>query len=45
MGHENEHKIKLLVLWDILCQYTDEEHPMNTDEIIEKLAEKGIADS
>ena len=45
MGHENEHKIKLLVLWDILCQYTGEEHPMNTDEIINKLSEKGIADS
>lgn len=45
MGHENEHKIKLLLLWDILCKYTDEDHPMNTDEIIKKLAEKGIADS
>lgn len=45
MGHENEHKIKLLLLWEILCKYTDEDHPMNTDEIIKKLAEKGIADS
>lgn len=42
MSNINAHKIKLLILWDILCQYTDEEHPMNTDEIIEKLAEKGI---
>lgn len=42
---KNEYKIKLLVLWDILCCFTDEEHPMNTDEIIEKLNEKGIASS
>lgn len=27
-------KIKLLILWDILCKNTDEEHAMNTDEII-----------
>ncbi len=45
MGHPNEYKIKLLILWDILRRFTDEEHPMNTDEIIEKLAEKGIASS
>lgn len=42
---KNEYKIKLLVLWDILCRFTDEEHPMNTDEIIKKLNEKGIASS
>lgn len=42
---KNEYKIKLLVLWDILCRFTDEEHPMNTDEIIEKLGGKGIASS
>lgn len=34
-------KIKLLILWDILCKYTDEEHAMNTDEIIAALKEKG----
>ena len=34
---KNEYKIKLLVLWDILCRFIDEEHPMNADEIIEKL--------
>lgn len=27
MSHVNEYKIKLLVLWDILCRFTDEEHP------------------
>ena len=42
MSHVNEYKIKLLVLWDILCRFTDEEHPMNTDEIIEKLDEKAL---
>ena len=36
------HKIKLLVLWDILCQNTDEEHALNTDEIVELLALRGI---
>ena len=45
MSKDGDHKIKLLLLWDILCRYTDEDHPMNTDEIIEKLAEKGAADS
>lgn len=36
------HKIKLLVLWDILCKYTDETHHLNTDEVIKMLADKGI---
>ena len=45
MSKDGDNKIKLLLLWDILCRYTDEDHPMNTDEIIEKLAEKGAADS
>ena len=36
------HKIKLLVLWDILCKNTDENHALNTDEIIKMLADKGI---
>ena len=26
-------KIKLLVLWDILCKNTDENHAMNSDAI------------
>ena len=37
------HKIKLLLLWDILCKNTDEDHALNTDEIISLLAEKKIA--
>ena len=32
------HKIKLLVLWDILCKNTDEDHALNTDEIANLLA-------
>lgn len=36
-------KIKLLVLWDILCKNTDENHAMNSDEIREELAKRGIS--
>lgn len=43
MPYTVEQKIKLLVLWDILCRNTDETHALNTDEIIEMLAEKGIS--
>ena len=37
-----DHKIKLLILYDILSKTTDEEHQLNTDEIIVLLKEKGI---
>lgn len=43
MAHAMEQKIKLLVLYDLLCKQTDEDHALNTDEIIALLAEKGIA--
>lgn len=36
-------KIKLLVLWDILCKNTDENHAMNADEIREELEKRGIS--
>lgn len=36
------HKIKLLVLWDILCKNTDEDHALNTDEIVDLLALRGV---
>lgn len=36
------HKIKLLVLWDILCKKTDENHALNTDELSELLALRGV---
>ena len=42
MSRSAEHKIKLLVLWDILCKNTDEDHAMNSDEIREELAKRGI---
>lgn len=43
MPHATEQKIKLLVLYDLLCRLTDENHALNTDEIIALLAEKNIA--
>lgn len=43
MAHTTEQKIKLLVLYDLLCRLTDENHALNTDEIISLLAEKNIA--
>lgn len=43
MISENKNKIKLLLLWDILCKNTDENHAMNTDEIVSALAERGIS--
>lgn len=42
--HDNaSHKIKLLVLYDLLYRLTDEEHALNTDEIINLLSKKGIS--
>ena len=43
MAKTVEQKIKLLVLYDLLCRHTDENHAFNTDEIIALLAEKKIA--
>ena len=42
MKIEKPNKIKLLKLWELLCQNTDAEHSMGTPEILEKLAEMGI---
>lgn len=42
MAHATEQKIKLLVLYDLLCRHTDENHALNTDEIIALLADKNI---
>ena len=42
MPRNAEQKIKLLVLYDILLRETDEEHPLSTDEIVEKLCKRGI---
>lgn len=35
-------KIKLLKLWEMLCQNTDETHPLTTNEIVERLEKNGI---
>ncbi len=43
MPHSTEQKIKLLVLYDLLCRFTDDNHALNTDEIIVLLAEKNIS--
>ena len=40
---KDTNKIKLLVLWDILCKNTDENHAMNADEIREELEKRGIS--
>ena len=42
MKSENSRKIKLLKLWELLKRETDENHPMDTVEIIEKLSRDGI---
>ncbi len=39
----NNNKIKLLIIYDILSKYTDENHAMNTDEIIVELEKRGIS--
>ena len=42
MNSENSRKIKLLKLWELLKSETDENHPMDTVEIISRLAKEGI---
>ncbi len=42
MANENN-KIKLLLLWDILSKNTDENYAMNADGIREELAKRGIS--
>ena len=42
MDVQNSRKIKLLKIWDILSQHTDENNPMPTPVLLEKLAEFGI---
>ena len=39
----DNNKIKLLILWDILCKNTDENHAMNAEEIRGELAKRGIS--
>ena len=42
MPYNKEQKIKLLVLCDILCRKTDEEHALSTEDIIAELAKFNI---
>lgn len=42
MSDSNCQKIKLLVLYEMLRQETDEEHPMKTNDILSRLGEKNI---
>lgn len=39
---QNATRIKLLKIWEILCQETDEDHPMESTVLIQKLDEMGI---
>ncbi len=42
MNPEHSRKIKLLKMWELLKQETDEKHPMGTQEIIARLKKDGI---
>jgi len=42
MNSEHSRKIKLLKLWELLNHETDENHPMTTNEIIDRLKKEGI---
>lgn len=42
MSKKNSQKIKLLLLYEILKQETDEQHPLTTNQLCEKLANIGI---
>ena len=42
MPYNKEQKIKLLVLYDLLCRKTDETHALSTEEIINELSIQNI---
>ena len=42
MSRSSEQKIRLLVLYDILRKESDENNPLSTNELIEKLSQYGI---
>ena len=42
MEQEKINKIKLIKIWEILSQETDENNPMGTVELLDKLAQMGI---
>lgn len=43
MERDNCQKIKLLKLYELLCQETDEQHPLTTMNIVDRLARMGIS--
>ena len=43
MAQENWQKYKLLKLLELLRQETDEQHPLSTSQICNKLGEMGIS--
>ena len=43
MERENCQKIKLLKLYELLCQETDEQHPLPTMNIGDRLAQMGMS--
>jgi len=43
MSKENFQKIKLLKIWEILLKDSDKEHPLDTINIIDRLAKQGIS--
>ncbi len=42
MARENYKKIKLLFLYELLKQETDEQHPLTTKELVERITKMGI---
>ena len=42
MAKASEQKLKILYLLDILEKYTDEQHPIDTNEILRRLEARGI---
>ena len=42
MARTTEQKIKLLVLYDSLCKFTDETHHLTTSQLVDMLNRKGI---
>ena len=43
MERENCQKIKLLKLYELLCLETDEQHPLTTMKIVDRLSQMGIS--
>ncbi|MGN0169171.1 MAG: helix-turn-helix transcriptional regulator [Lachnospiraceae bacterium] len=43
MARSENQKLKLITLREILLEKTDEEHPMNTQKLIDELAKRGIS--